>query len=153
MSYFEQADAIVAGIEAGLSMDRNDKGNWTGGAVGAGELKGTKYGISAAAFPTTDIAALTLDQARALRKSKYWDVIGAAQLPWAMALCTYDCAINQGQHAEELLASHSHDVTEFMAQRILRYTRSAQFAIDGHGWVVRVLNVFKEAQVLPNGSH
>ena len=35
------------GHEGGLSLDPNDRGNWTGGKKGSGELRGTKYGIAA----------------------------------------------------------------------------------------------------------
>jgi hypothetical protein len=38
-------------VEGGLSMDERDPGNWTGGAIGKGELRGTKYGISAQTYP------------------------------------------------------------------------------------------------------
>ena len=37
--------------EGGYSSDRQDPGNWTGGQVGLGELKGTKFGIAANTFP------------------------------------------------------------------------------------------------------
>ncbi|MFC0406768.1 hypothetical protein [Roseomonas elaeocarpi] len=37
--------------ERGLSMVSTDPGNWTGGQVGKGKLKGTKYGIAAASYP------------------------------------------------------------------------------------------------------
>jgi lysozyme family protein len=58
--------------EGGFQALHNDKGNWTGGEVGAGELKGTKYGISAAEFPDLDIKNLTTDQAAAIYKDRYW---------------------------------------------------------------------------------
>lgn len=44
-----------------VTDDRNDKGNWTGGRVGVGQLKGTKYGISAAAYLHLGIKSLTLE--------------------------------------------------------------------------------------------
>lgn len=40
--------------EGNLSTDRNDAGNWTGGSVGVGDLKGTKFGISATTQPTAE---------------------------------------------------------------------------------------------------
>lgn len=58
--------------EGGYQCLHGDKGNWTGGAVGVGELKGTKYGISAAQFPTLDIANLTTDQAAQIYQEGYW---------------------------------------------------------------------------------
>jgi lysozyme family protein len=49
--------------EGGFQKDPDDTGNWTGGAKGVGELKGTKYGISAHEFPDLDIENLTQNQA------------------------------------------------------------------------------------------
>lgn len=149
MTFFTAADAIVAGIEAGFTKLETDPGNWTGGKVGVGELKGTKYGISAAAFPRVDIENLTLQAAQGLRKAKYWDVIGADSMTWERALCAYDCAINQGDGAEELLQAHSHgDVLEFMTQRALRYA-AGDVERFGHSWFHRLFLVMKAAQTTP----
>lgn len=150
MSFFEQADAIVAGIESGFTKDARDPGNWTGGKVGVGTLKGTKYGIATSAFPNLDIENLTLDQARALRKAKYWDVIGAESMSWERALCAYDCAINQGDGAEEVLAKHSgNDATELMTERALRYAANPEMKVFGHSWMHRLFVIFKQAQRSP----
>jgi lysozyme family protein len=61
-----------AAHEGGYQCLREDKGNWTGGEVGVGELKGTKYGISAREYPNLDIKNLTTDQAAALYQEGYW---------------------------------------------------------------------------------
>ena len=61
--------------EGGYENNPNDSGNWTGGKVGEGELKGTKYGISASEFPALDIVNLTEAEAQAIYKSKYWLVL------------------------------------------------------------------------------
>jgi lysozyme family protein len=57
--------------EGGLSLDPADPGNWTGGARGAGELRGTNFGISAAAYPTLDIKSLTEADARLIYARDY----------------------------------------------------------------------------------
>ena len=59
--------------EGGFTIDRNDPGNWTGGKVGKGKLKGTKYGIAANTYPKLDIKNLTVAQAEAIYKRDYWD--------------------------------------------------------------------------------
>jgi lysozyme family protein len=59
-------------VEGGLSLDPNDSGNWTGGAKGKGELRGTNYGISAAQYPNEDIANLSTERATFLYKRDYW---------------------------------------------------------------------------------
>jgi len=57
------AIAITLQHEGGFQDDVDDPGNWTGGVKGSGELKGTKFGISAHEFPDLDIKNLTEDQA------------------------------------------------------------------------------------------
>lgn len=147
MSFFEAADAIVAGIEAGFTKDPRDPGNWTSGKPGQGVLKGTKYGIAASSYPELDIENLTLEQARAIRKRKYWDAIGAESMSWEWALCTYDCAINQGDEAEKLLTRRAGgDVVEFMTQRALRYVINPKVTEFGHSWFHRLFLIMKQAQ-------
>jgi lysozyme family protein len=58
--------------EGGYQDMTNDSGNWTGGHVGVGELKGTKYGISAHEFPNEDIKNLTVDRAAEIYQQGYW---------------------------------------------------------------------------------
>jgi lysozyme family protein len=86
----------LIGHEGGNSAVREDPGNWTGGAVGRGILRGTKYGISAAAFPTLDIQGLTLEQARDIYRALYWDKMGCAALPFPLAFLVFDAAVNNG---------------------------------------------------------
>lgn len=96
MNAFERAFAIVVGEEGGWGTDRNDPGNWTGGAVGSGELRGTKYGISAAAFPALDIEHLTVAEAQAIYRRDYWNRVQADQLAPPVALLVFDAAVNNG---------------------------------------------------------
>ena len=96
MSAFDQAFAIVVGEEGGLTANPADPGNWTTGACGRGECRGTKYGISAAAYPALDIGALTLEQARAIYRRDYWDRIAGDRLPPPLALLAFDAAVNSG---------------------------------------------------------
>ena len=96
MTPFEHAFAVVVGHEGGYDATRADPGNWTGGAVGAGELRGTKFGISAAAYPNLDIAGLTQDQAAAIYRPDYWDRVRGDALPPALALLVFDAAVNNG---------------------------------------------------------
>jgi len=93
---FERAFRVVVGEEGVLSLNPLDPGNWTGGWQNKGRLRGTKYGISARAFPTLDIRNLTLAQARAIYRVKYWDRIAGDALPRSAALLVFDAAVNQG---------------------------------------------------------
>ena len=65
---FDQAFERLIGHEGNFTNDKDDRGNWTTGIIGKGQLKGTKYGISAMTYPQLDIKNLTLDQAKQIYK-------------------------------------------------------------------------------------
>ncbi len=71
------AVAITIQHEGGFQKDPGDPGNWTGGFDAnenpIGELKGTKYGISAHEFPDLDIENLTVEQVVEIFVTKYWN--------------------------------------------------------------------------------
>lgn len=99
MTPFEQAVSFTLQHEGKTSMDPADPGNWTGGRVGFGDLRGTKYGISAAAFPQVNIQGLTLESARSTYYHCYWltarcNVVSVTSKPLARRL--FDLAVNCG---------------------------------------------------------
>jgi lysozyme family protein len=87
---------VTLGYEGGMSTVKTDPGNWTGGAVGKGTLKGTKYGIAASAFPNLDIANLTVADVQPIYQQKYWTPIKGELLPAGVDLATYDYGVNSG---------------------------------------------------------
>jgi lysozyme family protein len=97
---FDFFDAVafpwVIVVEAAYSDDPADRGNWTGGARGYGELKGTKYGISAKSYPHIDIKNLTLDEASAIYRRDYWGAVRGAEMPRPIALAVFDAAVLHG---------------------------------------------------------
>ena len=93
---FESCLQEILRHEGGFSDVRSDPGNWTGGRVGAGLLKGTKYGISAAAYPTIDIKNITVEFAASQYKNKYWNRVKGDQLPDGIDLVAFDPAVNSG---------------------------------------------------------
>lgn len=96
ISAFDEAFAVVLGHEGGYTADPADPGNWTGGAPGRGECRGTNWGISAASYPDLPIRALTPDQARAIYRRDYWDRVRGDRLPPSLALMVFDAAVNCG---------------------------------------------------------
>ena len=84
--------------EGGFQIMRGDRGNWTGGAVGKGELKGTKYGIAANSYPNEDIRNLTIDRAAFIYRNDFW---GASRCDeWKSQIIAnvyFGWAVNQGQ--------------------------------------------------------
>lgn len=135
---FNSADAIVAKTEGGLSHDPTDRGGVT------------KYGISQKAHPEVDVASLTPEQGRVIRKT-YWDAIGADSLPPAIRGQAYDAAINQGvTWTKSALEKAGNDPEKFAALRIEKY--NAVVAKDpsqkGHldQWIARVQSSGGSAQ-------
>jgi lysozyme family protein len=92
---FLPCDAFTSAAEGGFTCDSQDPGNWTGGEIGAGVLKGTKYGISAAQYPNADIANLTPAEAAQLRKGDYWVAVKGDVLPIGVVM-VYDFGVNAG---------------------------------------------------------
>ena len=92
----EQAFAIVIGTEGGFDADPRDRGNWTGGQIGVGKLSGTKFGISAAAYPTLNIADLTQADAIGIYRMRYWLPAACDLLPDGLDLVVFDAAVNSG---------------------------------------------------------
>lgn len=93
---FDLAFDETVGHEGGFQDHRLDRGNWTGGVAGQGELRGTKFGISAMSYPDLDIASLTLADAKAIYRRDYWDKLRGDDLPAGVALFLFDYAVNSG---------------------------------------------------------
>lgn len=83
MNFDSAFDALIA-HEGGLVNNQNDKGGLT------------KYGISQRAYPSLDIAALTLPEVRELYKRDYWDRAQCDRLPPDLAFDLFDAAVNSG---------------------------------------------------------
>lgn len=158
---FEQAFDRLVGHEGGFRDDRRDPGNWTGGRVGVGQLKGTKYGIAANTYPDLDIGDLTLDQAKAIYRRDWWDAIGADEIDGAITYQVWDFAINAGMGTAKRALQRAVGVADdgafgpvtlsairrasvpdvllrFNAQRLRFYTSLAKWPEYGKGWTNRV---------------
>lgn len=94
-AFLKSVDLTLA-FEGGYQCDFSDSGNWTGGSVGKGLLVGTKFGISAAAYPTLDIQNLTEDDAVAIYFKDYWSAPRIGELPAQIAQVTFDASVNSG---------------------------------------------------------
>lgn len=165
---FEKAFERLIGHEGGYSTDRNDPGNWTGGKVGSGILKGTKYGIAANTYPNLDIKNLTIDQAKAIYKKDWWDKLGADQLHPAIVFQLWDFAVNAGKSRaikelqqavgvpddgiigpKTIAAVKSKDVNDVLllltSERLRFYTSLSTWVTYGKGWTIRVAENLKYA--------
>ena len=95
---FGQCLTLLWQHEGGYQCDARDAGNWTRGRVGAGQLRGTKFGIAAAAYPTLEVARLTREEATAIYARDYWAPIAGEELPPVLAMVVFDAAVNSGVH-------------------------------------------------------
>ena len=145
MAAFEQAFAHIIGNEGGFTDNHLDPGNWTGAKPGQGDCRGTKYGISARAYPDLDIAGLHLDEARAIYRRDYWDRLDADALPPPLALLAFDAAVNNGVgRARQWLAlarKQPNDAAicaEFQAQRLTFMASLPTWKVFGLGWSRRL---------------
>jgi lysozyme family protein len=81
---FDRAFAAVIGHEGGYVNDPRDPG---------GE---TKFGISKRSYPHVNIAALTLEEAKAIYRRDFWDRVRGDELPYRTAFNAFDGAVNSG---------------------------------------------------------
>lgn len=95
---FDTAFDRVIGHEGRFQNNRQDRGNWTSGKVGVGELKGTKFGIAAMTYPHLDIKNLTVAQAKQIYRRDWWIALGMERFRPAMQFQMFDAAINHGMH-------------------------------------------------------
>ncbi len=151
----------LIGHEGGLSMDKADPGNWTGGRPYIGKLKGTKYGIASNTYPDLDIPNLTLDQAKEICYRDWYLKVGAEQLPFAVTAQVWDFAINAGMGTAKRALQYAAGVAEdgkigpitinavkqadlndlllrFNARRLKFYTSLSTWSTYGKGWTNRV---------------
>jgi len=112
MGDFERAFTFVIGVEGGYSADPRDPGNWTSGKIGTGVCRGTRFGISAAAYPDLDIAALTLAEAKDIYLDDYWKKLRCHLIAYPGALCLFDAGVNHGCHRAAVFAQRVTGMTQ-----------------------------------------
>jgi lysozyme family protein len=168
---FVRAVNVILKHEGDFSEDPDDPGNWTGGVKGVGELAGTRWGISAAAYPHLDIKGLRLDGAKGIYYRDYWQKYGAGQMPAKLALCYFDACVNQGPQQAALAlqralgvktdgvvgpvtisaaraADQAVSVPRLMAERAYQYSGTKNFQKYGRGWFSRLFGVMQETVTL-----
>ncbi len=147
LSNFQKCLQVTLAYEGGYSNDRRDPGNWTGGKVGKGQLKGTKYGIAASSHPDLDIRNLTVDDAAKIYKPEYWDKVSGDRLAAGVDLATWDAGVQSGpsRALKWLLASaggpDSQTVKKICAKRLGFFQTLAIWKSYKKGLVNRVASV------------
>jgi lysozyme family protein len=169
---FDQAFTDLIGLEGNYSADEKDPGNWTSGTVEVGQMKGTMYGISAAAYPTLDIAGLTLSKAKAIYLTDYWSRLRCSSLPDPVACALFKEGVNLGVDGAAKALQRSLKVNpdgvigqitiglatsrapkevvcDFLTECAVAYTKMDNFKADGRGWLSRVIKTAVEVQLTP----
>jgi lysozyme family protein len=158
-------------VEGAFSDDPKDPGNWTGGAVGVGELKGSKYGVSAKSYPDMDIRNVTLDTAKHIAFHDYWLPAHCGEVPGPIGFCMMDSAYNQGtgmaviflqralgvlvdgkvgpitKEAARLMGAEKL-ISYFQAERNLHYVQLKNWPDSKRGWSRRLILTAIEASKL-----
>ena len=158
MITFDEAFDRLVSYEGGYSDDPRDSGNWTGGAQGVGQLRGTKFGIAACSYGYLDIKNLSLEDAKAIYRRDFCDVCGAAH-PY-VKFQLLDASVNHGRgnairflqravrvaddgdwgvkSQAALESMEPNDVLlRFLAYRLKFWASLQKFDIYGRGWTNR----------------
>ncbi len=167
MDSFVRCFTFTLGAEGGYTDNAADPGNWTGGEVGRGVLRGTKFGISAASYPQLDIVTLTEPDAEAIYRRDYWSALHCDALPLPLAMVAFDAAVNAGprravmwlqqaagQIADGVIGPVSLTALnegnplalarEALVRRLMFYTSLPGWPNFGLGWARRVLSLAGE---------
>ena len=147
--------------EGGFQVMHDDHGNWTSGVVGEGILKGTKFGISAMSYPRIDIKNLTVESAKYIYYSEWWEPLRINNLSFAIQYQMFDAAINHGRVSATKMLQRAVGVNDdgiigsltlaakdkmelddllmlFIAERIEFFTQIKKFNLYGKGWMNRM---------------
>lgn len=160
MMDFDSAFDRLIGHEGKFTDDARDPGNWTGGRVNSGQLKGTKFGIAANTYGDLDIKSLTLEQAKAIYYRDWWLKAGADEMNSAIVFQMWDFAVNAGMGTAKRALQYAAGVAQdgqigpltiaavkrtelndillkFNAFRLRHYTSLSTWSTYGKGWANR----------------
>lgn len=163
---FDKAFDRLFRTEGGFTDNPKDPGNWTGGRVGIGQCKGTKYGIAANTYPDLDIKNLTRDGAKAIYYRDFWSQLLDAHP--AVRYQAFDFAVNSGMStakrklqvavgvaddghwgplsASALAQMDLNDVLmRYMAQRLRYWARCSALKMAAGGWMNRAAEMLDYA--------
>lgn len=165
---FEIAFNRIFDNEGGYQNSYDDRGNWTSGKVGEGELRGTKFGISAMTYPDLDIVNLTVEKAKSIYYVDWWVGLGISKFPKPLQYQLFDAAINHGMDAtikmlqyaigvkadgmfgprsKQALSLVSDDdvLLLFLSERLLFMTGIKTWKTYGKGWARRIAHNLRYA--------
>ena len=160
-SYFNTAFSRVGVSEGGFQDDKHDRGNWTSGKIGVGELKGTNCGISAMSYPHLDIENLSTGEIKEIYHEDFWKPVGGDRYPPELTYQFFDACIHHGIFNSKVMLQRSADVIDdgiigpislealsdiplsdllklFLAERLVFMTNTRVWHLYGKGWARRI---------------
>ncbi len=132
-------DALLT-VEGGFQKHHADRGNWTSGQIGVGELRGTNYGISAMTYPDVDIENLTREEAASIYARDFWPLV-PDDLPPDARWFAFDCAVHHGPSRARSWVSADASLAALVSTRIEFMTGLSAWHTFGRGWMRRVASV------------
>lgn len=168
MSSFETTFQRTIGHEGRFQANPKDRGNWTGGKEGVGQLKGTKWGLAAMTYPDLDIVNITLEQAKEIYYNDWWLKLKMERWPNVMKYQMFDAAFNHGTGRANQFIQFSVRVKEdgiigsktvtavnmtdpndivmrFLAKRLRYFTEVNTWKEFSKGWTLRVAQCLEYA--------
>ncbi|MBI1263317.1 MAG: hypothetical protein GC187_01120 [Alphaproteobacteria bacterium] len=164
MDRFETVLAHVLHWEGGFSDHPADPG----GATNYGITHGVLAQWRGQPVSREDVRALTLAEAGAIYRARYWDACRCSDLPPGVDLMVFDAAVNHGPRQAALFLQRAlgaaddgvigprtlaaaarqdagQTVCEIAARRMVFYARLNTFPSFGLGWARRLMSVLAQA--------
>jgi lysozyme family protein len=135
--------------EGGFQKIPGDPGNWTGGKVGVGVLKGTKFGISAKSYPELDIENLTIYDAAQIYQRDFWNPLRLREVKnQVLATEVLDTAVNCGVDTAAMILQRAINLTNFPAVDIVEDGRIGAVTVAAVNHHRRPAALYKMLNVL-----
>jgi Glycosyl hydrolase 108/Predicted Peptidoglycan domain len=168
-SNFDACLTLVLGAEGGFSNDPRDRGGATKYGITIGTLTDWRRSRSPdATVALDDVHALTVEEAKEIYRSRYWNVMRCDDLPGGVDLLVFDFGVNAGparsaRILQEILGVEQDGsigpvtlnglntvtpdkiIRDFSARRLDFYRSLKDFAVFGAGWTNRTNSMLEAA--------
>jgi len=139
---------VILAAEGGFVNDPRDPGGATNRGVTIGTLREWRK------RPVTvdDVRRLTVEEAGAIYRARYWSPLGCDTLPAGVDLMAFDFGVNAGPgRAARYLKAAGHGtpaeiIDRFAVARVAYYRSLKTFSVFGRGWLKRTEEVRQIAQ-------
>ena len=108
----------------------------------------TNFGISQRSYPTLSIETLTLEQAKSIYRTDYWDESGCNDMAWPFDIVVFDTAVNCGVQQALNWYNNCANWQDFLLRRVFHYVtlaKKTKFQSFLRGWLNRTMNLYEVA--------